>query len=160
MDYLWDTLKYGSGLTPPQYSEVHPKQFKPKEPAYQDVHVRRPPAPLTTTPLRLKTLRNWKPTTCFDGDSRVHPKYTLTGGFRNHTWINTNHRIHPHIPNNPLQYEAEKDPPKMICLATAHARLKSRSAWPTPRRRIATSRAINTYSSVEKEGSLLDPKPP
>ena len=151
IEVLWAHLRARDVSKPPsRCSEVPPKQFKPDEPAYQDVHVRRPQAPLPTIPPRLKTPRNRKPTTCFDGDSRVHPKYTLTGGFRNHTWIDTNHRSLPHIPNNPFQYETEKGPPQMIRLATAHARSRSRGTWLISRRRVTTSRAVDAYSRVEK----------
>ena len=139
-------------------SEVPPKQFKPKEPAYQDVHARHPQTSPTTTPLCLETPRDRKSTPCFDGDPRAHLQHHLIGEFCNHTCTNTNNFNLPFRPSRPLQYESEKDPPRMIRLATIHAGMRSHGARVTLQRRITVARARNTCWEREKEIPLY-PKP-
>ena len=129
---------------------VPPKHFKPIEPAYQDVHVRRPQTSTTTAPPRLGTLRGKRLPSCFDGDPRFHSKRQFIGIFCNHPWINTNNC--DHFPNlsQLLQYQTEKDPPIMIRLATVRMGRRHNGARALPRRYTTTGRTGDLHRNRDK----------
>ena len=137
---------------------VPPKHFKPIEPAYQDVHVRRPQTSTTTAPPRLGTLRGTRLPSCFDGDPRFHSKRQFIGIFCNHPWINTNNC--DHFPNlsQLLQYQTEKDPPIMIRLATVRMGRRHNGARALPRRYTTMGRAGDLHRKRIKD-TCSSPKP-
>ena len=136
---------------------VPPKHFKPIEPAYQDVHVRRPQTSTTTAPPRLGTLRGKRLPSCFDGDPRFHSKRQFIGNFCNHPWINTNNCSHSPNLSQLLQYQAEKDPPTMIRLATVRTGRRYNGARALPRRHTTMGRAGDLHRKRDK-GHLFEPK--